>query len=331
MSEQIRKDLEDQCRERLGRPKLRVLSVDPIPEGHSGFTYFVGIDDGTGPRRFVLRLPPPGARIAGPADVVRQGRIMSALHDAALPTPAVPVLTSDPVVDGRPFILMDAVEGTRIEKAGIEQRPADIAASAVRVLKSLQALPLDQTGLGDEAPVGLQAEMLRWLWLMERAPDELTARAGDLGTLLAQEIPAERPPTLVHGDYHYGNMLFRGPEVVAVLDWEIAEIGQPLLDLGCLCIVSHRRKYEGAPNPGGSIDVPLEELYSLYGADPDEMRWYLALSLYKYASIFGYNLMLHRRGKRPDPMYEGLTDTIVGMIDEGIALLEPNAAQETKR
>jgi aminoglycoside phosphotransferase (APT) family kinase protein len=325
VSERIREDLEVQCRERLGRPGLRVISIEPIPEGHSGFTYFVSIDDGGSPRRFVLRLPPPGARIAGPADVVRQGRIMAALHDAGLPTPAVPVLSSDAVVDGRPFVLMDAVEGTRIEKAGVEQRPLDIAASAVRVLKSLHALPLERTGIGDESPVGLQAEMLRWLWLMERAPAELTSRAGELGGLLAARIPAEREPTLVHGDYHYGNMLFKGAEVVAVLDWEIAQVGQPLLDLGCLCIVSHRRKYEGAPNPGGSIDVPIEDLCRLYGADAGEMRWYLALSLYKYASIFGYNLMLHRRGKRPDPMYEGLTDTIVGMIDEGIALLEPSA------
>ena len=250
---------------------------------------------------------------------------MAALHAAGLPVPAIPVLSSDPVVDGRPFVLMDAVEGNRIEKAGIEQRPLDIAGSAVHVLKRLHALPLEKTGIGDEAPVGLQAEMLRWLWLMERAPEELTARAGDLGGLLAASIPADREPTLVHGDYHYGNMLFRGSEVVAVLDWEIAQIGQPLLDLGCLCIVSHRRRYEGAPNPGGSIDVAVEDLYRLYGAGADEMRWYLALSLYKYASIFGYNLMLHRRGKRPDPMYEGLTDTIVGMIEEGIALLETSA------
>ena len=117
-------------------------------------------------------------------------------------------------------------------------------------------------------------------------------------------------------------MLFRGSEVVAVLDWEIAQIGQPLLDLGCLCIVSHRRKYEGAPNPGGAIDVPIEALYELYGAGAVEMRWYLAMSLYKYAAIFGYNLMLHRRGKRPDPMYEGLTTTITGMIEEGIQLLD---------
>jgi len=325
VSDRIREDLEAQCRERLDRPRLRVVSVDPIPEGHSGFTYFVTIDGGDGPARYVLRLPPPGARIAGPADVIRQGRIMAALHDSGLPTPAMPIIVADPVVDGRPFVLMEVVEGARIEKAGAEQRPIDIAISAVEVLKRLQALPLDRTGIGDEEPVSLRAEMMRWAWLMQRAPEELTARAGELGGLLARDVPAERAPTLVHGDYHYGNMLFRGPEVVAVLDWEIAEIGQPLIDLGCLCIVSIRRQYQGAPNPGGAIDVAVEDLHRLYGTDAGEMRWYLALSLYKYASIFGYNLMLHRRGKRPDPMYEGLTDTITGMIDEGIAVIERGA------
>jgi aminoglycoside phosphotransferase (APT) family kinase protein len=322
MSYQIRQDLEDQCREKLGRPQLRVISVEPIPEGHSGFTYFVNVEDADGPSRYVLRLPPPGARIAGPADVVRQGRIMSALHDAGLPTPAIPVMSTEAAVDGRPFILMEAVDGTRIEKAAADNKAIDIAASAVDVLKRLHALPLEKTGIGDEESVGLQSEMMRWAMLMQRAPEELTVRAGELGGLLAIQIPAEHGPTLVHGDYHYGNMLFRGPEVVAVLDWEIAQVGQPLLDLGCLCIVSIRRQYQGAPNPGGAIDVSIDELYRLYGADPEEMRWYAAMSLYKYASIFGYNLMLHRRGKRPDPMYEGLTTTITGMIEEGIQLLD---------
>ena len=295
---------------------FRVQSIDAIPEGHSGFTYFVTAETGS----YVLRLPPPGARIAGPADVVRQGHIMSALHQAGLPTPAIRMMSTDPVVDGRPFILMERVEGTRIEPTAQRENAMDIARSAVTVLKRLHALPLARTGIGDEDPVGLQAEMMRWGMLMQRAPEELTTRSGELGGLLAAHIPPERPPTLVHGDYHYGNMLFRGHEVAAVLDWEIAEIGQPLLDLGCLCIIAIRRKYQGAPNPGGAIDVSMEQLYDLYGVEAEEMRWFAAMSLYKYASIFGYNLMLHRKGRRPDPMYERLTDTIVGMIDEGISL-----------
>ena len=322
MSDRIKSDLEAQLREKLKRPELRVIAIDPIPEGHSGFTYFVTVEGGAGPSRYVLRLPPPGARIAGPADVVRQGRIMTALHAAGLPTPAIPAMSANPVIDGRPFILMEAVDGARIEKAAAEHEALDIATSAVAVLQRLHALPLDQTGIGDEESVGLQAEMMRWAMLMQRAPEELTARAGELGGLLAVQLPVERAPTLVHGDYHYGNMLFRGPEVVAVLDWEIAQLGQPLLDLGCLMIAAIRRQYQGAPNPGGAINVTVEDLYRLYGADPEEMRWFAAMSLYKYASIFGYNLMLHRRGKRPDPMYEGLTTTITGMIDEGIQLLD---------
>jgi aminoglycoside phosphotransferase (APT) family kinase protein len=160
---------------------------------------------------------------------------------------------------------------------------------------------------------------------MDRAPIELTGRAGQLRKLLVSRLPPEREPTLVHGDYHFGNLLFRGPDVVAILDWEIAEIGQPLLDLGCLCTVAYRRRYRDAPNPGKSIDVSVEQLRELYGATPTEFNWYFGLSLYKYAAILGYNLMLHRRGKRLDPMYERQTNTIVGMIDDGIAVLEPGA------
>ena len=310
MTTQIRADLAAAMGE-------RVASVDPIPEGHSGFTYFVKAESGD----YVLRLPPPGARTAGTADVMRQGRIMAALHDAGLPTPAVPIICSDPIVDGRPFVLMERIKGERIETTAEREKPIDIARHAVDTLKQLQALPLDRTGIGDEDPIPLQVEMMRWAMLMQRSPEELTMRAGELGGLLAAQVPAERTPTLVHGDYHYGNMLFRGSEIAAILDWEIAEIGQPLLDLGCLCIVAIRRQYQGAPNPGGAIDVSMDELYQLYGVDAEEMRWYAAMSLYKYASIFGYNLNLHRKGRRPDPMYEGLTDTIVGMIGEGISLL----------
>jgi aminoglycoside phosphotransferase (APT) family kinase protein len=310
MTERIRADLE----RALGH---QVQSVEAIPEGHSGFTYFVTSAEG----RFVLRLPPPGARIAGTADVMRQGRIMAALHAAGLPTPAVPIIRDEPVVDGRPFVLMERVDGERIETTAQHEKAHDIAANAVRVLKRLQAVPLEKTGIGGDEPVSLQVEMMRWAMLMQRAPEELTTRAGELGGRLAAQVPVDNAPALVHGDYHYGNMLFRGARVVALLDWEIAEVGQPLLDLGCLCVMTIRRNFADAPSPGGAIAVEMDELFDLYGVTAGEMRWYVALSLYKYAAILGYNLMLHRKGRRPDPMYEGLTTTITGMIEEGIELL----------
>ena len=156
----IQADLERQ----LGR---RVLGLESIPEGHSGFTYWVDLEGG---ERAVLRLPPPGARIAGPADIPRQGRLMKALSEAGLPAPPILAMSPEPVVDGRPFVLMAKIDGDRIE--GIVGTVPDhqLASSAVEVLKALHALPLERTGIGDEEPQPLEAELMRWGWLMERAP-----------------------------------------------------------------------------------------------------------------------------------------------------------------
>ncbi len=293
--ERIRNDLAAQIKE-------PVLDVRPIPEGHSGFTYWVELEG----RRGVLRLPPPGARIAGPADIPRQARIMAALSAQGLPVPAVVATSEDPVVDGRPFVLMEAILADRVEQAIDDgSNPLELASSAVEVLRRFQAVPCEITGIGNEEPMPPLGEVARWTWLMDRAPSELTGQAPRLAQLLLERQPRPGPPVLVHGDYHFGNMLFDRGRVAAVVDWEIAQLGQPLLDLCCISL-SH---------------VSADAVREMYGADPGEYHWYLALTYYKYAAIFGYNLMLHRRGKRPDPSYEQRTDTIVGFIDQGVGVL----------
>jgi aminoglycoside phosphotransferase (APT) family kinase protein len=293
--ERIRNDLAAQIKE-------PVHAVRAIPEGHSGFTYWVELKR----RRGVLRLPPPGARIAGPADIPRQARIMAALHAEGLPVPAVVATSADPVVDGRPYVLMEEVHGDRVEQA-IDggSNPLQLASSAVDVLRRFQAVPCERTGIGGEDPMPLEGEVSRWTWLMDRAPSELTQRAPRLAQLLVEKQPRPSPPVLVHGDYHFGNMLFDSGRVAAVVDWEIAQLGQPLLDLCCISL-SH---------------VSADAVRELYGADASDYRWYRALTYYKYAAIFGYNLMLHRRGKRPDPSYEQRVDTILGFIDQGVQVL----------
>jgi aminoglycoside phosphotransferase (APT) family kinase protein len=247
---------------------------------------------------------------------------MDALHRQGLPVPAVLRMTDEPVVDGRPFYLLEAVDGERIEQVVGTVPNEALAASAVDVLKQLQRVPLAESGIGDEAPASLDYEIARWTWLMDRAPEELTGEAPAVAELLRASRPAERAPVLVHADYHYGNMLFRGGRVVALLDWEIAQVGQPLLDLACLMVVAQasRTGLERVPG-GGAVAVDDDVLLRLYSADPDEFRWYLAFTYYKYAAIFGYNLMLHRRGKRPDPTYEERTTTIMEFVAEAHRLL----------
>jgi len=278
-----------------------VLAIAPIDTGHSGFTYWVTTDL---PEAMVLRLAPPGVRIAGPADVARQGRIMRALTLAGLPVPRVIDTTGHPTIDGRPFILLEKVDGERIE--AVKGRVADeaLAGSAVAVLRRLHRVPLAETGIADEAPVSLETELHRWNRLIEHAPPELRVLAPKVAERLRNTVPGQGTPALIHGDYHYGNLLFKGSEVAGVVDWEIAALGQPLVDLASLALIADAGK-RGLRVPGGSrVDASLEFVVETYGAKTTDLRWFLGLAYFKLAAIFGYNLMLHRRGKRHDPHNE---------------------------
>jgi aminoglycoside/choline kinase family phosphotransferase len=143
----------------------------------------------------------------------------------------------------------------------------------------------------------------------------------ELAAALAEVVPDVGEPVVVHGDYHYGNMLFDGLDVVAVLDWEIAAVGHRLADLGDLVVATLRRRYSPEPNSAGDVAVTPAALVEGYGADPTEFRWHVALGCLKYAAIIGFNYELHRRGRRPDPEYDRLGGTMRGLLDDGMWIL----------
>jgi aminoglycoside phosphotransferase (APT) family kinase protein len=248
---------------------------------------------------------------------------MSALHERGLPVPEVPVICEDPdVLDGRPFILMEAVDGVRADVAAGLNRNEDLARAAVGAMKLVHSVPHTESGISGEGPTSLSDELARWTRLLERAPEELTPNVPELGRRLAATMPsADRPPGLVHGDFTYGNLLFDGARVVAVLDWEIAQIGEPLLDLGSLCMIAKRHDFPNDPNPSGAVRASVEWLIDEYGAHSEPVEWFVAMSYYKYAAIVGYNTMLHRRGKRIDPIYDLMPDTVTGLIEGALGLL----------
>jgi aminoglycoside phosphotransferase (APT) family kinase protein len=247
---------------------------------------------------------------------------MSALAAAGAPAPFVIACSSRPVVDGRAFALMNLMEGVNWEAARAEHGDDAVADSALDALARFQAVPIEATGLANEEVVEPSDEVARWARLVERcAPDVADAGRGLRDYLTDSVPPAAARPVLVHGDYHYGNLIFEGKCVVSVVDWEIAQIGDPLLDLGCLAVATIRRRYRGDPNPTGGIAVSPSELGRRYGADTERAAWFVALTCFKYTAILGYNVELHRRGRRPDPIYDRLGATLRGLPADGMRIL----------
>jgi aminoglycoside phosphotransferase (APT) family kinase protein len=314
--------LERELRKQWRDPTATVELLDPFGDGHSAFTYSAVISRTSETATYVLRLSPPNARIAGPADIGRQARVMIALGLADLPVPGVHAFSSAPAIDGRSFALMDLVEGGDWKQAAAATSHRQVAAAAVSVLRRMHDLAPARTGISDDLSVSPHDELGRWARLLERAPQALQIRAARFHEALEMNAPPPTPgPVLVHGDYHYGNLLFRDGEVVAVLDWEIASLGEPLLDVACLLVATMRERYAPEPNPTGSVAIPPAEVLMMFEVQPAYAAWYVALTCFKYAAILGYNFELHRAGKRPDPIYDELQVTMFGLLQDGARVL----------
>jgi aminoglycoside phosphotransferase (APT) family kinase protein len=296
--------------------KRRVSDLRPFGAGNSGFTFSALLGD----QPAVLRLSPPGARIVGPADVGRQGRIMAAVGAGGAPAPSVIACSSEPVVDGRAFALMDLARGSSWQEARAQLGDQGVAHAALDAVRAVQHV--DVAGLDADLPSFSPTEEIdRWAALLGRVPGELVSCMQHLRDALLASAPAQTERCLVHGDYHYGNLLFEQGQVSAVLDWEIASLGDPLVDAASLAVAAHRRHYAPEPNPTGGLDLPPTLIAQACDVDPDRFAWFVAQGCFKYAAIIGFNLELHRRGKRPDPIYELLQRTMTGLPRDGLAIL----------
>ena len=305
---------------------ITISEPAPFGDGHSGFTYLLPTVTESFRGDLVARLSPPGARIIGPSDVGRQGRIMRALHAAGLPAPRVLVADSSGTFHGRAVTVMERVQGASWEAAAETSSHAAVAQAAVDVLHRIRELAPTKTGIGDEPETSNADEVSRWSGLISRCPEWLVEKSGQLAVKLLADAPESSGAGLVHGDFHYANLLFDTGRVVAVLDWEIASLGDPLTDLGCLAVASLRGRYEPEPNPTGSVHVALSDLTARYGTDESIAAWHIAASCFKYAVILGYNLQLHQRGKKLDPIYEELLGTARWLLEDGEAILRNGLA-----
>jgi aminoglycoside phosphotransferase (APT) family kinase protein len=291
-----------------------VVSVHEGP-GHAGFSYLFNIAVGGDVERFYLRLPPPGVKWQGTADLMRHTTALRALDGTGVPHARVLWSGDETSAFGVPFYVVQYVDGVTLSEpetiAGFDQAALTGAArQAMTALAQVHRVDWrERCGyLGGFA--GLEDEITRWDRFAERAADreELLSVAPAVRRRLLETIPERFQVGLFHGDFQFQNLMYsRDGTLLAVIDWELTGIGPTLNDLGWITAFHDKPAWGPVPRPSTAFAeaADLKQWYfEALGEEQPHADWFEALSLYKYAIITGFNLMLHRRGKRIDEAWE---------------------------
>jgi aminoglycoside phosphotransferase (APT) family kinase protein len=337
-SAQIARQLTVLAREQTGDPDATVGEPKALP-GHAGLSYSfevtarVGAPPTPQTERLVIRLAPEGVPIAGPTDVVRQARIMASLAGTAVPVPAVKCYDSDLRWFGRPFFVVGFLTGDKLalgERTYEAAETHSMVMEAVEALAALHAVPWEPRRKAWGEPLSLADEMKRLDNLLDRPT--LDPKVVGRGPLLRERLRQSLPPPervhvgCVHGDFQWSNLLFNDGRLKAVIDWELSQIGATLIDLGWLSLFSDRESWETQDLIPQHVLSP-DEIAKIYASkassavDREQMRWFRALAGYRFGVITAFNLMLHRRGKRPDPTWEDIALSGPRLFERGLELL----------
>ena len=320
------------------RPGLRgsALSGRVIAGGRSNLTYLVG----DGSRQWVVRRPPLGHVLATAHDMSREHRVISALHGSGVPVPGVLGLCEDADVLGAPFYVMEYGAGTpyrhahELEPLGPE-RTAAIGGRLVDVLATLHTVDPASVGLADFGrPDGfLERQVRRWKAQLDASRSREVAGIDDLHAQLATDPPETSEPAIVHGDYRLDNVLVDNRDrIVAVLDWEMATLGDPLSDIALLAVYRRTTDVE-IPNAvatvGGAPGWPSEdELLGRYaaasGRSLGHLGFHIALGAFKLAVILEGIHYRHAHGQTVGAGFDQIGQMVEPLVAIGLDALKEN-------
>lgn len=301
------------------------LSFELLSGGRSNLSYLVRGGD----RRWVLRRPPLGHVLPTAHDMAREYRVLAALADTAVPVARPFALCEDPAVNDAPFYVMEYRDGVVLERElpeGYADSPGErrrIGDALVDTLVALHAVDFEQVGLADFGrPQGYLARQLRrWTQQWERSKTDELPLVEDLLRRLAAALPASPTPSIVHGDYRLGNLALARDDpgrVVAVFDWEMATLGDPLADVGYTLVYWAE---PGDPERGGGLgSLPrvtrqpgfasraeiLEAYARRSGRDVGAIDFYQVLALTKLAVIAEGIWARHLQGKTLGEGFAGM-------------------------
>lgn len=281
------------------------LAIRPIGDGHSNLTFRIDV----GGRSLVLRRPPPPPLPPGSNDVLREAGFLSAVGPAGVPVPRVLATGQTGDLFDVPFYLMDMIDGvvltdTLSDALQAEDAAATMAFALVAAMARLHKVDWRETTLAAKArPEAFNARHLRiFARMVQDEQGETLPDYAALQAWLAERVPEPSAATIIHNDLRLGNVMWHPqapPRIAAILDWELATVGDPLLDLAYLACSIPR---------DGACHTPVQDLaaalisprcpapedlvaryFSLAGTAATDISWYQALVNFKLATLYRYS------------------------------------------
>lgn len=315
------------------------LAVSQFPGGHSNLTYLLRF----GEQEYVLRRPPLGPVAPTAHDMTREHRVLAALWRVFPPAPQPYLLCEDPGVIGAPFYVMERRHGLVVRTAIPPEIGGNLACrrrvseAVVDTLAALHAVDWEAAGLaGLGRPAGFVERQVRgWAERYERAKTREIQAIRDLARWLAERIPPSPAPTLLHNDFKLDNVMLDRADpgrVVAVLDWEMATVGDPLVDLGLLlCYWGDRADpparrqsvSQVTAEPGFLTRAEVLARYAARtGRDVSRIAFYETFALYKVAVVVQQIYVRYARGQTKDARFASFEERVVGLAEAALEVAE---------
>lgn len=316
------------------------FSLTRVTTGHSNELFALE----RGGHSWLLRRPPRVANAPGAHDMAREHRILAALDGTDVPHAKPVLFCEDPEVIGAPFFVMEKIDGVALYDSipeaisGPDQRRR-VGEELFDTLASLHNVDWNGIGLGDLGrPDGFtERQVPRWMKQLASYQTRPLPDLEEAGRLLEASVPTMQRAALIHGDYGLHNVLFRASEPVellAVLDWETATIGDPLMDLGYLLGLwlegdePQRWTSTALPYP---IDgyPPRRDMALRYaertGLDLSEIQWYRAVAQLRIACILEGAYTRYARGDADDPFLARLGEMVPNHAAYSLAIIRGEA------
>lgn len=273
------------------------IQVDKFAGGQSNPTYRISL----GTRSYVLRRKPFGKLLPSAHAIEREFRLISALHPAGFPVPTPYALCDDTTVIGAPFYVMEMIEGQNHSDGCLPgMKPARrrvVYEQMVDTLAALHSVDFERAGLADFGRPGnfFERQVTRWIKQYRASQTDDIPEIEHLIEWLPRTIPEQRSTSIIHGDYRIDNLIYgQDDHVAAVIDWELATLGDPLSDLAYLAMnwvlpADGRASLEGSDLDQLGIP-PLDVIVQRYAHamrldEVPALPWYFAFNLFRLVGI----------------------------------------------